>query len=86
MRFIRESLIKLADLKSRMKVVQPIVYHELEIIDGHLNPRLNLHEESYMCDEFGYYEISCSNALVTCRLGTSTHTPYALVPATSHLG
>lgn len=43
-----ESLIKLVDLKSIRYGVRPIDHNELEIIDGHLNPRINLYERTCM--------------------------------------
>lgn len=63
-----ESLLKLVDLRSRRYIVWPINHHELEIMDVYINPRVNLHDKTCMCDEFGYYEFIYSQALVTCRM------------------
>ncbi|KAA0049941.1 MuDR family transposase [Cucumis melo var. makuwa] len=64
----RESLLKLVDLRSKRYVVRPIDHYELEIVDDHINPCINLHDKTCMCGKFSHYEIPCSHALAACRV------------------
>lgn len=63
-----ESQLKLADVKSIRYVVRPVDHYELEIVNNHLNPRVNLYERTCMFEEFNYYEIPCSHASTACKV------------------
>lgn len=70
-----EELMGLVDMTSRIYIMRPNDHHELEIMDGHCNPCVNLHVKTCMCGEFDY-DIPCAHALAGFRV--SNIDPYTL--------